>query len=104
MQTYAGFDFTKWGTMEALPDEKVPPGMSEFILPGGLYAVFIHMGPSTDFHRTLAYIYGQWIPKSEYKLDERPQFEVLGDRYIGPNHTNNEEEVWVPIVQKNTTV
>ena len=107
IQVYdAGFDqnnfdheteFTKWGAFEAPIAGQVPEGMAEYVLAGGLYAVFIHKGSANSFHRTMAHIYGQWIHGSDYRLDERYQFEVMDERYLGPLNENSEEEVWVPI-------
>lgn len=92
--------FTKWGALEAPQNGLVPEGMEEYHLEGGLYAVFTHRGPQSSFHRTMAYIYGKWIHESEYKLDERYQFEVMDERYLGPLSDMSEEEVWIPIVRK----
>ncbi|MEP1984886.1 MAG: GyrI-like domain-containing protein, partial [Maribacter dokdonensis] len=41
----------------------------------------------------------EWIPNSEYQLDGRPHFEVLGAKYKN-NDPNSEEEVWIPIKAK----
>ncbi|MFM9945765.1 MAG: GyrI-like domain-containing protein, partial [Bacteroidia bacterium] len=44
-------------------------------------------------------IYGTWIPNSEYNLDNRPHFEILGEKYKN-NHPDSEEEIWIPIKPK----
>jgi len=74
--------------------------MDHLIIPGGLYAVFIHKGPVHIFYKTSQYIYGQWIPGSDYILDNRPHFEIMTEQYLGPDHPESEEEVWVPIKLK----
>jgi len=33
------------------------------------------------FHQTAAHIYGEWLPKSNYQLDNRAHFEVLEANY-----------------------
>jgi AraC family transcriptional regulator len=69
--------------------------MESFILYGGLYAVFDYKGSSVD-NRIFQYIYMNWIPNSEYQLDNRPHFEVLGEKYRN-NDPTSEEEIWIPI-------
>ena len=89
-------EFVKWAAVEVKGFETVPDIMEEFVLEGGLYAVFIHKGLASDFQKTFQYIFGQWLPNLEYELDKRPHFEVLGERYKN-NDPSSEEEVWIPI-------
>jgi predicted transcriptional regulator YdeE len=49
------------------------------------------------------YIYTEWLPASNYELDNRPQFEILGVKYK-TNDPNSEEEIWIPIGQCNNLV
>jgi AraC family transcriptional regulator len=88
-------EFRKWSLVEVLNYNKVPETMEKFTLQGGLYAVFDHKGASAD-PSVFQYIYGEWIPKSPYVLDDRPHFEVLGSNYKN-NDPNSEEEIWIPI-------
>jgi AraC family transcriptional regulator len=89
--------FEKWAAVEVESHESIPDSMEALTLPGGLYAVFNHRGPAVTFPVTAAYIFGQWLPQSEYELDNRPHFEVMGEGYLGPNDPSAEEEVWIPI-------
>jgi AraC family transcriptional regulator len=88
-------EFTKWALVEVSDFNHIPKGMKAFILQAGDYAVFDHKGSSGD-PSIYQYIYGKWIPKSEYVLDDRPHFEVLGTNYKN-NDPNSEEEIWIPI-------
>ncbi|MAQ75079.1 MAG: GyrI-like domain-containing protein [Aquimarina sp.] len=88
--------FTKYVGIESLSSENVPVEMEVFIIPEGRYAVFLHKGPASTFHKTLNYIYTDWLPQSEYVLDYRPHFEKIKEGY-DPNDINAEEEVWIPI-------
>lgn len=88
--------FTKWAAAEVTDYNAIPDAMEPFILPGGTYAVFIHKGAASDFHKTMQYIFATWLPQSKYTLDQRPHFEVLGEKYIN-NSPVSEEEVWIPI-------
>ncbi|MHC1708183.1 MAG: GyrI-like domain-containing protein [Bacteroidales bacterium] len=88
--------FEKWAAVEVSNHEHVPDGMDAFLLPAGFYAVFLHRGLPADFTKTAQYIFGTWLPESGYEVDNRPHFEVLGEKYRN-NHPESEEEVWVPI-------
>lgn len=89
--------FKYWAATEVQNFESVPNGMETLELPGGKYAVFIHKGTMANFQKTLNYIHLKWLPNSEFELDHRPHFEVLDDRYLGPQNPESQEEVWVPI-------
>lgn len=89
--------FTKWAAVEVSDFEIIPTDMESFILPEGLYAVFHYKGLNTD-PSIFQYILGEWLPSSDYKLDSRPHFEVLGDKYKN-NDPNSEEEIWIPILK-----
>lgn len=91
--------FEKWAVVEVKDYKVLPKGMESYTLFGGLYAVFIHKGLPSAFPKTAQYIYGVWLPHSDYELDHREHFEVLGDRYR-KNDDSSEEEVWVPIKNK----
>lgn len=91
-------EFEKWATVEVTNFEKVPAGMETFVLKSGLYAVFDYKGLSSD-NSIFQYILGTWLPTSDYDLDNRPHFEVLGDKYKN-NDPTSEEEIWIPIKTK----
>lgn len=92
--------FKRRAAMKVLDHLHIPEGMQAFDHPGGLYAVFIHHGPVKEFRRTATWIYGTWLPQSPYEVDNRPHFEILDDKYLGPDHPDSVEEVWVPIRNK----
>ncbi len=89
--------FLKCAMVECNNLDEIPDGMEARILESGLYAVFIHKGKPSAFAKTAQYIYGQWIPQSKYQLDQRPHFEILGEKYQR-NSDESEEEVWIPII------
>jgi AraC family transcriptional regulator len=91
-------EFEKWASVEVSDFEHIPANMETFVLPGGLYAVFEHKGSGYD-NSIFQFIYGTWLPASEYLLDERPHFEVLGEKYKN-NDPDSEEEIWIPIKLK----
>ncbi len=91
-------EFEKWATIEVTDFDSVPNDMITFILTAGLYAVFDYKGSSMD-NSIFQYIFGTWIPNSNYLLDDRPHFEVLGEKYKNAD-SNSEEEFWMPIRPK----
>jgi len=93
-------EFSKWALAQVANFDVMPPGMEAFTLPGGTYAVFVHKGSSTDT-RTFQYILSTWLPGSDYDLDNRPHFEVLGSKYKN-NDPGSEEEIWIPVRLKNS--
>lgn len=104
--TYKDFnaqtEFTKCAMIETSEFENIPENMETRILHGGLYAVFTHKGMAKDFPKTSQYIFSQWLPNSNYELDHREHFELLGAKY-NPTGENSEEEVWIPIKQRENT-
>ena len=90
--------FEKWAAMEVVDFSGIPTGMKTITLEEGLYAVFHYKGLSTDT-QIFEYIYATWLPASVYLLDNRPHFEILGDKYKN-NDPASEEEIWIPIKGK----
>lgn len=64
------------------------------MLTGGLYAVFIHKGGPNTFPKTFQYIFRTWLPASDYTVDNRAHFEILGEKYKNED-PNSEEEVYI---------
>lgn len=91
--------FEKWATVEVTDFDRVPDVMEPFTLPGGLYAVFTHRGGPATGAQTFQAILGTWLPGSEFTMDNRPHFEVLGEKYKN-NDPDSEEELWIPIRAK----
>ena len=91
-------EFEKWATVEVPNFDNVPTEMETFVLQGGLYAVFDYKGLNTD-SAIFQYILGTWLPNSVYALDDRPHFEVLGEKYKNGD-PESEEEIWIPIKMK----
>lgn len=88
--------FEKWAAVEVSDFDSIPNKMECYNLPGGLYAVFIHKGPASEGTKTFQYIFETWLPNSGYQLDNRPHFELLGEKYKN-NEWESEEEVWIPV-------
>ncbi|RYF71726.1 MAG: AraC family transcriptional regulator [Cytophagaceae bacterium] len=91
-------EFEKWAAVDVSDIDNVPSGMESYDLPRGLYAVFDYKGLSTD-KSVFRYIFETWLPNSDFVLNDRPNFEVLGDKYRN-NHPESEEEIWISIKEK----
>jgi AraC family transcriptional regulator len=91
--------FEKWALLEVSNVENVPDGMEVFTLVGGQYAVFNYKGNAQGAPAFFNYIFTVWLPNSAFILDNRPHFEVLGEKYKNDSD-DSEEEVWIPIKSK----
>jgi AraC family transcriptional regulator len=92
--------FEKWAGVVVADDATVLPDCLESLtIPAGEYLVFLHRGGPATFAETAAYIYGQWIPASEYTCDERPHFERMEESWNALD-PDAEEEVWIPVRRK----
>lgn len=88
--------FVKWAAVAVPNFHSIPNGLGTLEIPEGLYAVFHYKGSQTNVAAFFNSIYTQWMLSSDYELDSRPQFEILGKRYKN-NDPNSEEEIWIPI-------
>jgi AraC family transcriptional regulator len=88
--------FEKWACTEVNSTENIPNEMETFILPGGLYTVFLYKGLASEGAKAFQYILRTWLPNSEYNLDARPHFEILGEKYKNED-PGSEEEIWIPV-------
>lgn len=91
-------DFEQWAAVEVSDFQHVPEGMKTFVLPAGRYAVFHYKGPAGDASIFQA-IFTQWLPASDFVLDHRPHFEVLGEKFHR-HRPDSEEEIWIPVQPK----
>lgn len=91
--------FEKWAAVEVSDFENIPNGFEKLIINDGLYAVFLHKGFAKDGMKTYNYIFNTWLPAADYKLDNRPHFAIMGNKYDN-NSGDSEEEIWMPIKLK----
>ena len=89
-------EFEKWALVEVKNFSVIPDEMEPFELPGGLYAVFQHKGMGTEIFQ---YIFSDWLPNSGYQPDNRPHFEILGEKYK-QGSPDSEEEIWIPVKKR----
>lgn len=94
-----GNTFQKWAAVEVSDFDEIPREMTPLVIPEGLYAVFVHKGPQSEGHKTYHSIFVEWLPNSEYMVDERPHFAIMDERYK-KDDPDSEEEIWIPITNK----
>jgi AraC family transcriptional regulator len=92
-------EFERWAAVEVDDFANIPVEMETFVLSSGLYAVFHYIGSSTGITSFYQNIFTAWLPNSEYELDDRPHFEILGEKYKN-NDPLSEEDIWIPIKQR----
>lgn len=92
-------EFEKWAAVEVKDFETIPDKMDRLVIPEGKYAVFHYKGKPGEAQNTFEYIYGVWLPDSEYEMDDRPYFALMGEKYKGED-TDSEEDFWIPIKNK----
>lgn len=92
-------EFGKWAAVEVNDFDIIPENMDKLLIPAGDYAVFHYKGKPSEAQKTFQFIYTQWLPNSEYQLDDRPHFALMGENYKG-EHQDSEEEFWIPIRKK----
>ncbi|HEY6160764.1 MAG TPA: GyrI-like domain-containing protein [Bacteroidia bacterium] len=89
-------EFEKWAAVEVEEQKNIPQGMEALNIPPGLYAVFIYRGGASEAAPFFTWVFRDWLPASGYVLDDRPHFEILGEKYK-KDSVDSEEEVWVPV-------
>ena len=92
-------EFEKWAGVKVKNFGSVPAEMETFTIPEGLYAVFPYRGKATEAPKAYQYIFGVWIPDSDFLIDDRPHFAVMGEKYKNES-PDSEEEIWIPLKKK----
>jgi AraC family transcriptional regulator len=92
-------EFEKWAAVEVTDFQVIPDNLKSITSPEGLYAVFVHKGPASEGPKTYQYIFATWLPNSDYSLDNRPHFAIMGEKYKSEDK-DSEEELWIPIKPK----
>ena len=81
----------------SLPLEDILMDMVGKTLPANTYAVFTHRGSLTKLGLTCQYIYGKWLPNSDYVLAGEYDFEHYDQRFQGTDNENTEFDIYVPV-------
>ncbi len=81
------------------PDAQPPAGMTVWHIPARTYAHFTHRGPIGRLNETIKYIFGAWLPRSDYQHVEGPELERYDDRF-GDGGEKCELDLLVPVQPK----
>jgi AraC family transcriptional regulator len=92
----ANSEFDKWVAVEVQNADNLPEGMDSFVINGGTYAVFSFKGAVSEFPKSRAYIFEEWLPNSGYQLDHKAHFEILSEDY-SKDLQHIEEDIWIPV-------
>jgi AraC family transcriptional regulator len=96
-QTWEMEGFFYLAGVEVTSLETIPPVLVGKTIPPSKYARFIHKGPSQNVGMTFDYIYQTWLPKSGNTLAAPLEIEFYGERYRGPDDSDSESEILIPI-------
>ncbi len=90
--------FIKWALIEISEIDSIPKDMTVFNLPSGKYAVFIENVQYSGDH-LFEYVFTEWLPNAKYVLDNRPHFDILGEKHLQKD-PSAKLELWIPIKSK----
>ncbi|MBX9688182.1 MAG: AraC family transcriptional regulator [Candidatus Obscuribacterales bacterium] len=82
--------------VEHFDEIDLPEGMLVCKLEAGRYAVFTHKGPLRNLPESINYIWGEFIPNSNFKFRDAPDFELYDERF-DPDKLDGEIDIYVPI-------
>ncbi|WP_445384049.1 GyrI-like domain-containing protein [Robiginitalea sp. IMCC44478] len=91
--------FVKWAAVAAQPESSPPESMESLSIPGGLYAIFRYKGRPEEASSFYWYIFSEWLPQSDYQLDHRPHFSLMGKEYRNAD-PQSEEDIYIPVVKE----
>lgn len=66
-------------------------------IPAGKFAVFTHKGSLNDILKTYQYIWGTWVLLTDETIDNRDDFELYDERFMGKENENSEVDIYIPI-------
>jgi len=90
--------FEKWAAVEVGSFDAIPDGMQTLVIPAGTYAVFHYIGSAANANEIFGFIFNHWLPTSGYRLDNRPHFEILSEKYKHDS-PDSEEDIYIPVIE-----
>lgn len=83
--------------VEVTSFDNMPTDVIVKTIPRGKYAVFTHKGSLSDILKTYQYIWGTWAVLTSETIDNRDDFELYDDRFVGRKNDNSEIDIYIPI-------
>lgn len=90
-------DFSEVIGLEVDSYENLPENLAIKTISAGKYAVFTHKGPLSEIIKTYEYIWGTWSLLTKEILDDRADFELYDDRFLGKDNYESEMDIYIPI-------
>lgn len=95
--------FNYLAAVEVEPKTKPGEGQTKLDLPAGRYAIFTHKVTEPNLApgllQSFNYIFGTWLPASDYELGEGPDFEYYDERFNAAE-MSGEIDIYVPVREK----
>lgn len=85
------------GTPEQ-PDVPLSGTLAWQPLVAGRYAVFLHVGPYTELHRTWHAVYRDWLPPSGEQLQDAAPLELMLNSPTDTPAQQLRTEIWIPLI------
>ena len=67
------------------------------VIKGGKYAIFKYKGPYTNLEQVYNFIFKNWLPASNYELEDKPCFEKYLNNPEKHNPENYKTHIYVPL-------
>ncbi len=83
--------------MTVKKDVKPKANVGVKIIEGGKYAIFKYKGPYTNLEQVYNYIFKNWLPCSNYELDDKPSFEKYLNNPEKHKPENYKTHIYVPL-------
>lgn len=88
--------FIKYAGIKINPVEHLSDNTQQLIIPEGHYVSVNYIGRPRHADKVFQYIFYDWLPNSEYCLDNRPHIAIMEKTYKG-DHDDSEEQFLIPI-------
>jgi len=92
-----GMELSEVIGMEVTCYDNLPGDIVSKTIPAGKYAVFTHKGPLSELLKTYEYIWGTWVLTTKEILDDRDDFELYDERFLGRDNEDTEIDIYLPI-------
>ena len=92
-----GDSFTYVAGVEVAAADGLEAPLQGFAVPAAEYLVFTHEGPLDTLQQTMAYIFGTYLPESDFEPAGTADFERYDDRF-DPETGLGGLEIWVPVL------
>lgn len=93
-------DFIYMAGVKVTDFKDIPEGMEAREVPSQQYAHFTHKGLGSTVPKFFDYIYGTWLPGSNYEVVGNTFFEYYDERATCPDDPENIMQFYIPIKPK----